>query len=651
LFPHFCDTIKCICRNPDGTASIYAPLPLVGTFAKTYNIAWYQNGNLMGGFANNPVYSPATTGSYYIILTDPVSGCKDTSNTYSIVVPPCDTCDCKGSHWGDIILNEGTKGVDKTGKVKDVKTDPMGRTTKPNGQNDSNPFPPKNAKAMVVVDGKKLECKGTYELACNKPYTISASWFCKDTVCPSKVTYSLQPPTGTTITGTAPATFIPTQSGTYTLTMYGWCNNKICDSCIINFVVKCDCCKGSEWEQAPYYYFEQGGKPKVTKIDCDKETKVSIGGDMCKYPLVIGSKIKCGTKDCSGADSVFVYDNANILVLGGIAPLTITPGSLPDGIYTVVLNGYCGGALCLTCKFILDIHCKEKDCCKGSDWGPMSFAISNPKGSKPVINKMICGDNYKLDCKKPYDFNATYNCATQDCIGEVKYQLDGPSGPISSGTMPLLGFTPTITGSYSLLLQGYCNGVLCKECKITFIVDCPKDTTCKPCEIKVDAKEPTYVVNPTSTIVSNNFAITIPSTENITEVRANVISYTIEDKYKGDCMKCVNLPFTWASVSSATNILTAAPKITMYGGAAVPSFNGSGAGAYQNPREAIWNNGTNLNSPPGITNIGMSFILPPTPAIDCCELRGKICVKFTFRDSECRECEVIACFDFVIKKK
>jgi len=88
----------------------------------------------------------------------------------------------------------------------------------------------------------------------------------------------------------------------------------------------------------------------------------------------------------------------------------------------------------------------------------------------------------------------------------------------------------------------------------------------------------------------------------------------------------------------------------MYGGTTVPSFNGSGTGAYQNPRELVWNNGTVIPIPNN-TNIGMNFILPPMPKIDCCELKGRICVKFTFRDNDCKECEVIACFDFVIKKK
>lgn len=116
-------------------------------------------------------------------------------------------------------------------------------------------------------------------------------------------------------------------------------------------------------------------------------------------------------------------------------------------------------------------------------------------------------------------------------------------------------------------------------------------------------------------------------------------------------MKCLNLPYTWASVQSATNLGAPAvpPKITMYNSTVHP-FSPTGAGQYKNPREAVWNNGStfiiNNNS-----QVGMNFLLPPPPAIDCCEFKGKICVKFTFRDNNCKECEVIACFEFVIKSK
>jgi hypothetical protein len=333
-----------------------------------------------------------------------------------------------------------------------------------------------------------------------------------------------------------------------------------------------------------------------------------------------------------------VYNNLNNVVLSGPAPLSII--GLPNGSYTVVVNGYCGGQLCITCKFTIKIDCKDCECSKNEQL-QLQLTINGK------IKKIDCGaDLGLLNCKDNIVLDGSYICNPKDCPAQLSYTLSGPGGVVT-GTLPLTlsSLTP---GSYSILIQAYCNGKLCKECKLTFKVEC--DKPCCPYTITVQSSSPTYAPNANATIVTNNFTVSgLPATANITEVRANVISYTIDDNYKGDCMKCVNLPLTWASAATATNIATAPPKITMFGGVTVPSFNGSGAGAYQNPREIIWNNGTNLNTP--ITTIGISFILPPTPAIDCCELKGKICVKFTFRDEKCNECEAIGCFDFVIKKK
>ena len=69
---------------------------------------------------------------------------------------------------------------------------------------------------------------------------------------------------------------------------------------------------------------------------------------------------------------------------------------------------------------------------------------------------------------------------------------------------------------------------------------------------------------------------------------------------------------------------------------------------YQNPREVIWNNNNIPFALPSAIN--MSFLLPSASLIDCCELTARVCVKFTFRDIKCKECEVIVCFDVVIKK-
>ena len=506
LFPHFCEKIPCTCRDSSGNFTIYAPKPLIGAFASNYNIQWYFNGNPVGANGNNPLYTPAVNGTYHIVVTDPVTGCKDTSNTYSIIVLPCDTCDCKESKWGDILLTKGEKPpVAKTGNPK------------------SN---------VPVGTAEKLECKGSYVLKCNQTYSINANYICKDTSCPPKVTYSLQPPTGGPITGNAPFNFTPTQSGTYTLMLYGWCGNKICDSCKIEF-----------------------------KVDCGKE--------------------------CD---------------------------------------------------------------CKGSTWGEKTYSIDEVTKS---FNCMKPSDKpIDVKCKKPITINANYICPDpNNCPPKVTYTLQPPTGSATNGNVPF-SFTPNQTGTYTVTMYGWCGNKICDSCVVRFKTECPVETNCCPYEIKADTTpvKYDYVLIPNATVLTENFVFNGLSTATITEVRANVVSYTITDNFGKECMKCVNLPFTWASVSSATNIGAVPPKITMYGGATVPTFNGSGAGAYQNPREVIWNNGTTI-SIPNNTNIGMNFILPPPSGIDCCELKGKICVKFTFRDKDCKECEVIKCFEFVIKKK
>ncbi len=104
LFPQLCDSIPCKCTRP---FTIYAPKPLLGLYASMYQVSWY-NGITNVLLATGNSYSNGglgvQTGSYYIVITDPATGCKDTSNRYSVVVPPCDTCGCSKSHWGNITM-------------------------------------------------------------------------------------------------------------------------------------------------------------------------------------------------------------------------------------------------------------------------------------------------------------------------------------------------------------------------------------------------------------------------------------------------------------------------------------------------------------------------------------------------------------------
>ena len=506
LFPSCCDTI---CSTD--SLIIVPPLPLgPGQNACTvYNIVWLDN-----GVPISPQPSPCNAlntatllpllGVHNISIAVTLNGCTDTSNVFRLVIIDC-ACDCKGSKWDIITLSPA--------KADKLPVDD------PAGVKAGNPT------SAVAPNAININCGKTYQLNCNKPYTINANYLCKDTACNKKVTYSLQPPTGGPITGTMPPAlnFTPTQNGTYVLTMYGWCGDKICDTCIIKFDVKC--------------------------AECE---------------------------------------------------------------------------------------------CKGSKWGQQTLTIDNNSQT------FKCGQNYDVKCKSAITVNANYLCAGDTCNTAVTYSLQPPAGGPVTGSLPL-NFTALQTGTYTLTMYGWCGNKLCDSCVIKFTTVC-KD--CCPYDIKATTGivKYDYTQIPNATVAAQTFTISGLALANITEVRANVVSYTIDDNYKKECMKCVNLPFTWASIASAANIGAVPGLITMYGGTTVPSFNGSGAGAYQNPREVIWNNGGPI-SIPNNTNIGINFILPPVPAIDCCELKGKICVKFTFRDKDCKECEVIVCFDFVIRKK
>jgi hypothetical protein len=511
LFPSCCDTI---CS--DAPINIIPPLPLgPGQTACTlYNIVWLDN-----GVPISPQPSPCNTlntatlvpllGMHNISIVVTINGCTDTSNVFKLFIKDC-ACDCKGSKWDKITLTKGKTEIDP----KDPK---------------DNPTLANSGKAVVINDPAaiNMNCGKTYKLDCNKPYIINAGYLCKDTACPGKVTYSLQPPSGAPITGNMPPAlnFTPTQNGTYVLTMYGWCGDKICDTCIIKFEVNC--------------------------VDCD---------------------------------------------------------------------------------------------CKGSKWGEQTVSIDNK------TNSFKCGQQYDVKCKTPVTVNANYLCADPKCNGAVTYSLQGPTGGPTTGNLPVT-FTPLQTGTYTLTMYGWCGTTLCDSCVIKFKTVCDPEDCC-PYEITATNGTVKYDFTqiPNATIAAQTFTINGLALASITEVRANVVSYDITDNFGKECMKCVNLPFTWASITSAANIGAAPGLITMYGGTTVASFTGSGTDAYKNPREVIWNNGSPIAIPNG-TNIGINFILPPVPAIDCCELKGKICVKFTFRDKDCKECEVIACFDFVIKKK
>ena len=338
LFPIGCDTI---CDYD----SIIPPLALGGPFTPgSYTVQWFLNGNY-----GSPIYTglvlnllanipPLVYGMNNIsIVVTYSNGCTDTSGMYNLFIKKCDSCDCAESKWDKIILTKGK-----------IEKNP-----------DDNPALAKTTNPKVIIDPNaiSLNCDKTYKLDCNKPYSINTSFICKDTACPGKVTYSLQPPIGSPITGNIPPAlnFTPTQNGTYVLTMYGWCGDKICDTCIIKFEVKCvECdCKGSKWGEKMYTI------DNVTKpFNCDKNKTIDV---KCKKPITVNANYTCADAKCNGAVTYSMQPPVGLPSTGTL-PLTFTPNQ--TGIYSITLYGWCGTTLCDSCVVKFKTECPvDTTCC------------------------------------------------------------------------------------------------------------------------------------------------------------------------------------------------------------------------------------------------------------------------------------------------
>ncbi len=85
-------------------------------------------------------------------------------------------------------------------------------------------------------------------------------------------------------------------NGVYVLTLYGWCDGKICDSCVIKFEVHCvpECdCKGSHWGEI---ILNTGSGNQ--SVSCGKTYDIK-----CKAPINVNANFICAKPDCPGSVS------------------------------------------------------------------------------------------------------------------------------------------------------------------------------------------------------------------------------------------------------------------------------------------------------------------------------------------------------------
>lgn len=237
-----------------------------------------------------------------------------------------------------------------------------------------------------------------------------------------------------------------------------------------------------------------------------------------------------------------------------------------------------------------------------------------------------------------------YNCTGIGCTATFTYSLisNGVATPIAGGPNGLdLGqsqITALPCGNYFLQIAPHCgNSYNCEPITIPLVIICPPVCSCSgtvtinQSAVNVVSQNNTVNANPVST-VSTSFTLT--SSTPVAEVRMLVDEFRLTTATGNEnCTLCKNKPQTWANINSAS--LSGLTNQTL----ANPST------LQKDIRELIFNNGGPAFNLAGNT-LNLTLGIPGVTGLNCCTLKGEVCIKFIIRDVNCCEREVMKCFTF-----
>lgn len=236
--------------------------------------------------------------------------------------------------------------------------------------------------------------------------------------------------------------------------------------------------------------------------------------------------------------------------------------------------------------------------------------------------------------------NATYLC-NGDCGATYTWEIknDATGAMLANGTalpVDLAVYNNQLKcGKYTLVIKAKCGASNCESLVIPITIICEPVNCCKA-QIDISLEDhaiyaATNIPNPNAYSTANfNFMLnySLP----MSEVRVSVEEFQLKAN-SPNCLNCNNRPVTWGNILSATLNGTAMP---LSGTVAPPT--GSLPADY---REAVYNVGTPLA--PSSAGLSLQLSLPAVTELSCCEVKAYVCLKFTFKDTQCRECVQMVC--------
>jgi hypothetical protein len=248
-----------------------------------------------------------------------------------------------------------------------------------------------------------------------------------------------------------------------------------------------------------------------------------------------------------------------------------------------------------------------------------TFNLSFPINSAP--NKII---------------TSKYSCAGNCKDSTVAHVINSQGNVVKQVNMPmqLSVMNEFACGIYTIRVIPYCGDgkqkISCDTTYFKITITCEPPNCC-PTKPSITVNESSNQPKFTAGVGANasslfGLYLDVNTVNPLSEIRVTVEDFQLSGET--GCISCKNYPATWGN---------------LWGG----SFNGEQMNATKGAvfgsndmsldnREVIYRPGSLINAQNG--KLALAITLPPASDISCCIIKASICLKITFKDSNCKEC-------------